>query len=292
MTRTTSVALVLLAAPLAAGCRSEAPPAGANRYPIAGRVVEVDVASQKLTLAHGDIPGFMPAMTMSFEVLEKDAALLPAMTPGDSVTAALVVADSRYWLEKIVLTKPPVPIAAAGGRARPAEPQPGEAAPDVALVDQDGHALRIADYRGRALALTFVFTRCPMPEFCPFLMRGFARAHEALVLDPELARRTALLSVSFDVAHDTPSVLRGYGLPFQRTTPPFSHWRLASGRLEEVRRLAAACGLEFQEDTGSFTHNLRTAVIGPDGRLRRLLRGNDWKPEELVAELRAAASGS
>ena len=128
-----------------------------------------------------------------------------------------------------------------------------------------------------------------MPEFCPFLMRGFARAHEALVADPALARRTALLTVSFDVAHDTPRVLRGYGLPFQRTKPPFSHWRLASGRLEEVRRLAAAYGLEFQEDAGSFTHNLRTAVIGPDGRLRRLLRGNDWKPEELVAELRAAS---
>ena len=130
-----------------------------------------------------------------------------------------------------------------------------------------------------------------MPEFCPFLMRGFARAHEALLAEPALARRTALLTVSFDVAHDTPRVLRGYGLPFQRTTPPFSHWRLASGRLAEVRRLAAACGLEFQEDAGSFTHNLRTAVIGPDGRLRRVLRGNEWKPEELVAELRAASGG-
>ena len=71
-----------------------------------------------------------------------------------------------------------------------------------------------------------------MPEFCPFLMKGFARAHEALLAEPALARRTALLTVSFDVAHDTPRVLRGYGLPFQRTTPPFSHWRLASGRLE------------------------------------------------------------
>ena len=286
------MALVLVAAvPLAAGCRSPAPPAGAKRYPIEGRVVEVDAAGRQLTLAHGDVPGLMPAMTMPFAVLEKDAALLPAMAPGDSVTAALVVADSRYWLDEIVLAKPPVPLSAAGPPARAREPQPGDAAPDVALVDQDGHALRLADYRGRALALSFVFTRCPMPEFCPFLMRGFARAHEALLAEPALARRTALLTVSFDVAHDTPRVLRGYGLPFQRTTPPFSHWRLASGRLDEVRRLAAACGLEFQEDAGSFTHNLRTAVIGPDGRLRRVLRGNEWKPEELVAELRAASGG-
>jgi protein SCO1/2 len=211
------------------------------------------------------------------------------MAPGDDVRAVLVLAGVRSGLTEIVLSKPPVPLVAPGAPAAPRQPQPGDEAPDVALVDQAGRALRLSEYRGRALALTFVFTRCPMPEFCPFLMRGFARAHEALVADAALAPKTALLTVSFDVAHDTPQVLRAYGLPFQRTKPPFSHWRLASGRLDDVRRLGEACGLDFHEDTGSFTHNLRTAVIGPDGRLRRLLRGNDWKPEELVAELRAAA---
>jgi protein SCO1/2 len=120
-------------------------------------------------------------------------------------------------------------------------------------------------------------------------MRGFARAHAALVADPSLARRTALLTVSFDVEHDTPAVLRAYGLPFQSSTPPFSHWRLASGRLEEIRRLGAAVGLDWSEADGSFTHNLRTAVLDRDGRLRRLFRGNDWKPDELTAELKAAA---
>jgi len=289
VTRTTPAALLLLGLPLAPGCRSPAPPADAKRYPIEGRVVEVDVAGRRVTLAHADIPGFMPAMTMPFVVLEKDAALLPAMAPGDSVRATLVVADSRYWLDEIALAKAPVPLASAQTPKHAREPEPGDAAPEVELVDQDGRALRLSDYRGRALALSFVFTRCPMPEFCPFLMRGFARAHERLVADPGLARRTALLTVSFDVAHDTPRVLRGYGLAFQKTKPPFAHWRLATGRLEEVRRLGSAYGLEFQEDTGSFTHNLRTAVIGPDGRLRRLFRGNEWTAEELVAELRAAA---
>jgi protein SCO1 len=289
VTRSIFLTSLLLALPIAPGCRSSAAPADEKRYAIDGRVVEVDVAGRSLTLAHEDIAGFMPAMTMPFAVLPKDAALLPAMAPGDRVTAMLVVAGTRHWLDEIVLAKQPVPLPPASAPAHAREPEPGDAAPDVALVDQDGRALRLADYRGRALALSFVFTRCPMPEFCPFLMRGFARAHEALVADPALVRRTALLTVSFDVAYDTPRVLRGYGLPFQKTEPPFSHWRLATGRLEDVRRLASAYGLEFQEDTGSFTHNLRTAVIGPDGRLLRLLRGNDWKPEELVAELRAAA---
>jgi len=281
--------LLLVAACLVAACRDETPLPEAKRYPITGKVVEVDAASRSVTLAHEEIPGFMPAMTMPFVVLERDAALLQAMAPGDSLQAVLVVPDSRYWLEGLVLVKAAVPLAGQAPAAAARQPQEGDAVPDVALVDQDGRALRLADYRGRALALSFVFTRCPMPDFCPFLMAGFARVHGALVAEPALARDTALLTVSFDVEHDTPAVLRGYGLPFQRTKPPFSHWRLASGRLDEVRKLGGALGLDFREEDRSFTHNLRTAVIGKDGRLRRLLRGNDWKADELRAELEAAA---
>jgi protein SCO1 len=281
--------VLLLAVCLAPGCRREPPANGAKRYPIEGRVVEVDRARRSVTLAHKEIPGFMPAMTMPFTVLEADAALLQAMAPGDSLRATLVMADSRYWLEDLVLAKPPVPIAEPGGARPPREPQAGDVLPDVSLVDQDGRALRLTEFRGRALAITFVYTRCPLPDFCPFLTRAFARAHERLVASPELVRRTALLTVSFDVEHDTPAVLRAYGLPFQKTEPPFSHWRLASGRLEAVRALGAALGLDFDEADRSFTHNLRTAVVGTDGRLRRLFRGNDWEPAELVAELTAAA---
>jgi protein SCO1/2 len=278
-----------LALGLAPGCRRAGPPADAQRYPIQGRVVAVDAARHRVTLAHAEIPGFMPAMTMAFEVGGQDTALLPAMAAGDAVVATLVFAGSSYWLEGLVVTKPALGVPGAPARAAPREPQPGDAAPDVALVDESGRALRLADYRGKALALCFIYTRCPLPDFCPFLMRSFARAHAALVADPELARRTALLSVSFDVEHDTPQVLRAYGLPFQKTRPPFTHWRLASGRLGELRKLALAYGLEFDEHEGYFTHNLRTAVLAPDGRLRRLMHGNDWQPQELVAELRAAA---
>jgi protein SCO1/2 len=289
MCRSRLLPLLLLAVCLAPACRRDAPAAGAKRYPIQGRIVEVDAANRSVTLAHQDIPGFMPAMTMPFVVLEKDAALLQAMAPGDSLSATLVVPDSRYWLEELVLVGPPVPIAGASSAVPAREPQPGDAVPDVALVDQSGRALRLADYRGRALAVSFIFTRCPMPDFCPFLMRGFARAHEALVADPSRARGTALLTVSFDVEHDNPALLRAYGLPFQKSKPPFSQWRLATGRLDAVRRLGAALGLDWSEQDRSFTHNLRTAVLGKDGRLRRLFRGNDWTPDELVAELRAAA---
>jgi len=281
--------LILLAATALPACRREAPPAAGQRYPLKGKVVEVDLANRKVTIAHEDIPGFMPAMTMPFVLLEKDAALLPGVSPGDEVTATLVAPDSRYWLEDLVVVRKgtPDPNATPGPRAH--EAHPGDALPDVALVDQDGRPLRLGDYHGRALALTFVFTRCPLPDFCPLMMKSFAAAHAALTADAGLAGRTHLLTVSFDTKHDSPPVLRAFGLPFQRTKPPFIHWTLATGTDEAIRALGGALELDYVEESRSFTHNLRTAVLGPDGRLRRLFRGNEWTPAELVAELKAGA---
>jgi protein SCO1/2 len=278
--------LVTLASP---ACRRETAPAAGQRYPIAGKVIEVDVAGRKVTIAHGDIPGFMPAMTMPFVVLEKDAALLQHVGPGDEITATLVALDSRYWLEDLVVVKKGTPDPNATPGPRALEPQPGDAMPDVALVDQHGRPLRLADLRGKAVAVTFVFTRCPMPEFCPLLMTKFAAAQARLEKDPGLAARTRLLTISFDPSHDTPEVLRAFGKPFQKTNPPFTHWSLATGKDEAIRALGGALGLDYVEDVGSFTHNLRTAVLDPGGKLRRLFRGNDWTPDDLVAELKAAA---
>jgi len=281
--------LLLLAALVAPACKREAPAPAGQRYPLQGKVVEVDVAGRTITIAHGDIPGFMPAMTMPFVVLERDAALLQHVGPGDEITATLVALDSRYWLEDLVVVKKgaPDPNATPGPRAY--EPHPGDAMPDVALVDQDGRPLRLADLRGKAVAMTFIFTRCPMPEFCPLLMTKFAAAQARLEKEPGLAARTHLLTVSFDPAHDTPEVLRAFGRPFQKTTPPFAHWSLATGKDEAIRALGGALELDYVEESRSFTHNLRTAVLDREGKLRRLFRGSDWTPEELVAELRAAA---
>jgi protein SCO1/2 len=289
MTRARLLVLILLAVLASPGCKQKAPLAAGQRYPLKGKVVEVDVGGRTVTIAHQDIPGFMPAMTMPFVVLEKDAALLRGVSPGDEITATLVALDSRYWLEDLVVVRKgtPDPDLAPGPHAR--EPQPGDALPDVALVDQDGKPLRLADYRGKAVALTFVFTRCPLPDYCPLIMKKFQAAHALLVKDPTLAARTHLLTVSFDTKHDTPDVLRAFGKPFQKTTPSFTHWTLATGSDEAIRTLGGALDLDYVEENRSFTHNLRTAVLDPEGRLRRLFRGNEWTPEELVAELKAAA---
>ena len=280
---------LLLSILVAAGCIGTPPESGAKSYPLEGTVVEVDPANRKITINHLEIPGFMPAMIMPFVVRREDAALLDIVSPGDEVTARLVVPDTRYWLEALVVVKPGTPDPDATARPLLHGLHPGEALPEVALVNQAGEAVRLSDYRGRALALTFIFTRCPLPDFCPRMMNRFAEVHDALVADEELLSRTRLLTVSFDTGHDTPEVLLAYGKPFQKTAPPFSHWELASGTEKAVRTLATALALDYYEDEGSFAHNLRTAVIDPEGNLHSLYRGNEWTAEELLLDLRAAA---
>jgi protein SCO1/2 len=283
------LALVLFAVVLVSGCREKAADSGPKSYPLEGTVVAVDAANRKITIDHEEIVNFMPAMTMAFVVLEKDAALLEGVTPGDEVTGRLVAPDSRYWLEDLVVVKKGTPDPNATPLPDVHGLHPGEAVPDVALVNQDGEALRLSDYQGRSVALTFIFTRCPLPDYCPLMMKNFAAAHAALVADEDLAASTHLLTVSFDTAHDTPEVLRTFGEPFQKTDPPFTHWELAGGTDEAIRTLGGPLGLDYVEESRSFTHNLRTAVIDPEGNLHLLRRGNEWTPEDLVADLRAAA---
>jgi protein SCO1/2 len=293
MRRCSKLALAVAVTALAfAACRREAAPSkGGSRHPLRGKVVAVDAAKRTLTIAHDEIPGFMAAMTMDFVVLEKDAPLLAAVGAGDDVTATLVMPDSRYWLEDLVVLKKGTPDPKAKG-PRVYVAEPGIQLPDVMLFDQDGRPLRLSDLRGRAYAVTFVFTRCPLPEFCPLLMRNFAAAEALILSDPLLRERTRLLTVSFDTKHDTPDVLRAFGKPFQKTRPPFTHWVLATGTADSVRVLAEALELEYVEESASYTHNLRTAVVNPQGWLSRLFRGNDWQPRELVAALTAAARQS
>ncbi|HEX9202606.1 MAG TPA: SCO family protein, partial [Vicinamibacteria bacterium] len=123
--------------------------------------------------------------------------------------------------------------------------------------------------------------------------RNFEAASKALAAEPALQARTHLLSISFDPEHDTPEVLKRYGRAFAGEGPrPFAHWEFASGSDAEIRRLGGFLGLDYDPDQGMWVHNLRTAVVGPDGTLVRSIRGSDWKPQDLVADLRAAAAAT
>jgi len=252
---------------------------------VRGQVLAVDPARRELTIKHGDIRGFMPGMTMPFKV--HDTKLLAGRTAGDLVTATLVVRDDGAYLSAVTTT----------GHSAPTEPPPartmdvledGAPAPDVQLTDDSGATRSLSDWRGRVLAVTFVYTRCPLPDFCLQMDRNFAAAQRAIVADPALRDRNALLSISFDPQHDTPAVLAEHA---RHVGADARVWRFATGEAGAVNAFAGRFGVSvFREGTEAegLTHNLRTAVIKPDGTLSTILNGNDWTVTALLDAMRHA----
>jgi protein SCO1/2 len=258
-----------------------------KRYELKGKVVAVDRTAQLLTISHEEIRGYMDEMTMSFAL--KDPAIISDITPGDSIQATLVVAATSSWLEDVAITKPPTKLPAAEQPATAQEAAPGDTVPDFSLVNQDGKRIRLQQYKGRALVLTFIYTRCPLPEYCTLMSNNFAEIDRELKKDETLYRRTHLLSVSIDPEYDTPKVLRSYGGAHtgNYTTETFKHWEFATGTKEEVKQIAQFFGLTYYPEADQITHSLRTVIIAPDGKVHKVYRGNEWKPEEVIDDLQA-----
>ena len=275
-------ALLFSAALCLSACAGK--PAGeGRRYELKGKVISVDLAKGEATIEHEDIAGYMPAMTMEFPV--RDAEALKTLESGDSMQATLVVTDDAYWLENPVISRvlPGAPLTATFTGAR--EPKPGDEMPDVKLVNQDGRPFNTRQLKGRALVVTFVYTRCPLPDQCPLMSANFAQLNAALAADTRLRRKARLLSVTLDPEFDTPELLRKYGATYAGGS--FEDWELATGDPAEVRRFAEFFGLVYQAEGGQVTHSLRTAIVKPDGKLYKIYRGNEWKPEEVLAELKS-----
>jgi protein SCO1/2 len=287
-------AVLVLALAWAVACRKPVTekPAGLEKpYPLKGVVVSVDRAGGKVTVKHDEVPGYMKGMTMPFAVGEPK--ILDDLKPGDTIEAKLLVGERSSRLEGIVVSRPPgtpadVTIPAAGPYGRP-----GDAAPATALVDQEGRAFSLADLKGNAVGVTFIFTRCPLPDFCPRMNLNFSEVERLLAADPKLYGKTRLLSVSFDPAYDTPSVLKAFRDPFLRGVPGVvpGHWRFATGTLEHIQEFAGFFGLTYLKTGEQFVHSLATAVIAPDGKLFSIRRGNDWEAKDLVEDLKRAAAG-
>jgi protein SCO1 len=262
---------------------------GERRYPLRGTVSSVNRAVREVVVAHEAVPGFMPAMTMPFPIADDKA--LAELERGDRISATLVVGETRAYLEGVkVERKAAADLPPARPPGTSAEPDLGDAAPDATFVNQDGKKVHLADYRGRALAVTLIFTRCPLPDFCPRMISHFAEVEAELARQPALAAKAHLLAVSFDPKFDTPDVLRAYGKRALKGGG-FDRFELLTGDPAEVKRLADFLSLDFEEDGPGFTHNLRTAVLDKEGKLFRLYRGNDWAPGALLADLQAAAAG-
>ena len=270
-----------LAISLAASCNR--PSDEGRHYELHGQILAVRPERNEVVIKHGDIKGFMPGMTMPFTV--KDPSLLAGKQPGDLVTATLVVGEVQAHLSTLTTTGHADPAAAAPPPP-PDIKQPGDALADAHLIDQDGAAKTFSSFRGHRVAMTFIYTRCPLPDFCPLMDKHFADIQKTIASTPSLAD-VRLVTVTLDPAFDTPTVLRAHA---KRQGADLMRWTFLTGDPKEVNQFGSQLGMYVEHDpTGSstITHNLRTAVIDPQGRLVKIHTGNDWTPAELVADLEA-----
>lgn len=252
-----------------------------------GTVVAVDRAQQLVTISHGEIRGYMDAMTMPFAL--KDPSIIADISPGDSIQATLFVSDTEAstLLEDVIITKPATQTPKAEQANTAGQANPGDPVPDFSLLNQDGKRIHLQQYKGKALLVTFIYTRCPLPDYCTLMSDNFALIDKELQQDAALYKRTHLLSVSIDPDYDTPKVLRSYGGAHtgNYTTEKFTHWEFATGTKDEVKAIAQFFGLIYYAEADQIVHSLRTAIIAPDGHVYKVYTGNEWKPEEVVSDL-------
>jgi protein SCO1/2 len=288
------LASALLSFVALAGCHSgqQAPTQSAASqnfkvYKLRGKVVSTDVSKGEVTLNHEAIPGFMEAMTMPYKL--KDASILGELHPGDVITADVLVSqdpNADVLLDHIVV------VAQAKPDYKPAVfyhvPAPGDAVPDFKLRNQDGRTIHLRQFLGQGLVITFIYTRCPSPEFCPRVTRYFAALEKQLAAIPALSG-THLLCVSFDPDHDTPERLRAYGVTYigSDAKNAFAHWDFAVPEKPVLLEMAKFFDLGMTNAAdGSITHTLSTTLIGPDGKVVRFYPGNEWTVEEVLADLK------
>jgi len=220
---------------------------------------------------------------MPFSVREDWA--LEALAPGQTIQATLVVQGDRSWIEGIRISQ-----SAAGGRPETAVAMPGigEEVPDFKLINQDTAQIRLAQYRGRPLLLTFIYTRCPLPDYCPRTSRNFSEVYRGLTSVAKAGQKPHLLTVSFDTEYDTPAVLREYARRYMNP-PDFGVWEFATGSPEDIKKITSYFGLIYRKESGQITHSLVTALIGADGKLKQIFQGNEWTPSQVLNAFRTLA---
>jgi protein SCO1/2 len=257
-----------------------------KRYPLQGKIIAIDQSKHEIVVSHSEIAGYMPAMVMPFQI--KEAQALSGLNKGDEIAATLVVTGSKSWLEDLRLVRKSNTVADPRDVEIRTLPHEGDTVPDFILTNQDGKKISLKQYRGKALLVTFIYTRCPLPDYCPLMSSNFAQIDKALQAEPTLFAKTHLLSVSFDWQHDTPPVLRSYGAAYTEkySDEKFDHWEFASGSADEVSAIAKFFGLQYETKPDQIVHSLVTAIISPEGKIAKIYSGNEWRPADLVNDLR------
>lgn len=278
------------AAPAADHAASAVADTNVQVFHVNGKIVDVLPAEKTVRIRHEDIPGYMPAMTMPFDV--KDTNELAGLQAGDAVTFRLTVTERDGWVDQIKkVGGAPVnePPAATGLRiVRDVEPlKVGDALPDYAFTNQLGQAVSLGQFRGQALAFTFIFTRCPFPTFCPLMSNHFRDVQDALLARANGPTNWHLLTFTFDPDYDTPERLKDYAANYHANP---ARWSFLTGKLIDITALSEQVGMQFwHEPGGGISHNLRTVVVDAQGRVQKIYAENKWTPEELTAEIVSAA---
>jgi protein SCO1 len=259
---------VLLAAFALAGC--------ATAYQTRGLVLRVDPASLSLTVSHDPILGYMDAMVMPFQV--KSASEIRGVRPGDVIQFRLRPGGKGTQIDRIK------PLSAAGADAgltmTPAAPVlvlPGQSVPDFTLTDQHGERVSLSSLRGQVVAITFIYSRCPLPDYCPRMVNNLAEVRKRY--QDRMGRDLTLLTVTFDPKYDTPEVLKDFARRHGGNVPA---WHFLTGSPEEVAAVCASFGIEYWPDQGLITHTLQTAVIDREGRLRASIEGRGFSSRQIA----------
>jgi protein SCO1/2 len=283
---TARVVVCLSIALVATGC---AKTSDQREYPLKGQVLTVADNRQQATISHEEIKGFMPGMTMPYNV--RDVKQLEGIGPGDLVNATLIVTTNDAYLTGVKkVGEAPLPTAPAETAAPAASSgfelmKPGQVVPQTTFLDQDGKKRTFQAFRGSTVLVTFIYTKCPMPTFCPLMDRHFASIQKKLKESPALHGQVHLVSVSFDPTTDTPAVLRAHAKTLEADPKT---WTFLTGDRDEIDQFASRFGVSVARaltDQRDITHNLRTAIVDGDGKLVKIYIGNEWTPDQAIADL-------
>jgi protein SCO1/2 len=265
------------------------PMAGNNTvasYPAKGVVLKISSDRTQATIHHQAIAGYMMEMTMDFPV--KNTNELNGISPGEEINFTLMISNNDAWVENIHgVGKSSQTNAMSLPSDESPELKPGDLLPDGVLTAEDGRQIHFSNFRGQAVAFTFFFTRCPLPNFCPLMNRNFAAARDLILEKPNAPTNWEFLSISFDPQNDTPQVLASFGGFYRKGNP--DHWLFAAAATNTLATLAPALDLMVVHQGSSISHNLRTVVLDPQGRIYRQFDGNQWTPAQLADALLSAA---
>jgi protein SCO1/2 len=280
-------ALIICLAVALFGCGRSTTHETAEHYETRGVVRGFSPDRQTIEIQHENIPGFMPSMTMPF--VAQDPKQIANLKIGDAISFRMTVTQKDFWIDNVkkvsrkevdVSEPKPTPAISTGGDERLHE---GDEMPFFALTNQNGEPISLEKFRGRPFVLTFVFTRCPLPNFCPLMSNNFEELQTAIKTGSGALAEARLLSITLDPEFDTPQVLKDYGA-FHHADPQI--WSFGSGDEKQMDGLTRAFSVYRQTEGGTISHGLATALIDKNGKVARIWRGNSWKPAEVIEEMK------